>query len=74
LTSWLREQALATAEKMGAPIDATTRAKRLAELHAKLDRLERDEAELWWSAFDRNLDLPLRPDADPAAVLGLEAA
>jgi hypothetical protein len=74
LSAWLREQALAAADKMGAPVDAPTRAKRVAELKAKLDRLERDEAELLWQADERGLELPWRPDADPAAVLGLDAA
>jgi hypothetical protein len=74
LAAWLRERALSAAEKMGAPVDAATRAKRLVELHAKLDRLERDEAELLWQADERGLELPWRPDTDPAAVLGLDAA
>jgi hypothetical protein len=74
LTSWLREQALATAERMGAPVDAETRAKRLAELRGKLADLERREAELMWSADEKGLELPWRPDMNPAAVLGLDAA
>jgi hypothetical protein len=74
LSAWLREQALAAAGKMGAPVDAPTRAKRVAELKAKLDRLEHDEAELLWQADERGLELPWRPDMSPAAVLGLDAA
>jgi hypothetical protein len=73
LAAWLREQALSAAERMGEPIDATTRSTRVNALRAKLADLERREAELWWAAFDRDLDLPPRPDADPAAVLGLAA-
>jgi hypothetical protein len=72
LTSWLREQALATAEKTGAPVDAATRAERLAASRARLADLERREAELLWSADERGLELPWRPDLDPMAVLGLE--
>jgi hypothetical protein len=74
LAAWLREQALAAAARMGEPIDAETRAQRLAELRGRLDRRERDEAELMWSADERGLSLPWRPDMSPAAVLGLDAA
>src|SRR4051812_47907572 len=40
LAGWLRQQALTAADKMGEPVDAATRAKRLADLRAKLDKLE----------------------------------
>ena len=71
---WLREQALAAADKMGAPVDAPTRASASPSCRPSSTSLERDEAELLWQADERGLELPWRPDADPAAVLGLDAA
>src|SRR4051794_5784936 len=70
LAAWLRERALSAAEKMGAPVDAATRAKRLVELRGKLAELERREADLLWHADEKGLELPWRPDLDPVAVLG----
>jgi hypothetical protein len=52
-------------------IPKVERIRRVAELEAELDRFERDEETLISRAASDGLDILRRPDASPAAVLGV---
>jgi hypothetical protein len=52
-------------------LDTEERATRLAELTSDLERLERDEESLIEQAWDDGSEVLRRPEANPAAILGV---
>jgi hypothetical protein len=72
LRAWLMERATSALQSLPEPADATTRAKRIEALQAKLRAAERSEADLCWQAMEAGIDLDWRGDLDPLLVLGLE--
>jgi hypothetical protein len=72
LLSWLEGQLAAEYAKMPAPLDARTRAARLAELEAELAKVQREMAATWWGAVDSGLQIEPPPALSAWAALGLE--
>jgi hypothetical protein len=74
LRSWFLEKTTKALETLPEPVDASTRAKRIATLKTQLRAAETREVTLLWEAAEAGIVLDWRGDLDPAIVLGLEAA
>jgi hypothetical protein len=72
LKGWLMGRASGALETLPEPANASTRAKRVATLKAKLRASEVREVDLCWEMLDANLDPEWNGDISPELVLGLE--
>ena len=72
LKAWLEGELAAAYANVPAPIDAATRAARLAALEREIAEVEREVADLWWSAVEQGLQLAPSEAVTAAAALGLE--
>jgi hypothetical protein len=67
------EDAIDAMPEAAVVMSAAEREQRLADLAADLDRLERDEEGLIEALADDGIEAPRRPEANPAAVLGVRS-
>ena len=72
LLGWMESQLAAEYAKMPAPLDARTRATKLADLAAELVKVERQMADTWWEAVDSGMQIEPPATLSAWAVLGLE--
>lgn len=71
LLGWMEGQLAAEYAKMPAPLDARTRAAKLAELEAELNKVQTQMASTWWEAIDAGMQIDPPASLEAWAVLGL---